>query len=314
MRSSFELIITAVPFICLCACAWASAHFGWWWGLISVPLAAGFLVRLFMIQHDCGHGAFFGRRLADDWTGRLIGIFTFTPYDCWRRDHAVHHAHTGNLDKRGVGDIMTLTVSEFQKLGWWGRLGYRLYRHPVVMFGLGPAWIFVLQQRLPADPKKAGLRGWTSAMATNLAILVLSALLIWWIGPLSFSLVYLSIMLLAGAAGIWLFYVQHQFPDAHWTRTGDWDFQTAALQGSSYYDLPHVLRWFTANIGLHHIHHLASRIPFYRLSQVLRDYPALADVGRISVPDSLRSVKLVLWDEEQNRLVSFRQARGKPSK
>ncbi len=307
-RSAFELIVTLIPFAALWSASWWAVASGQWLGLVLVVPAAAFLVRLFMIQHDCGHGAFFAHRRMDDWTGRLLGVLTLTPYDCWRRTHAVHHASSGNLDARGVGDIMTLTVTEYQALSRWGRLRYRLYRNPFVMFGLGPIWVFVILQRLPVGMMRAGAGPWISAMTTNLAIVLVSALAIWAGGVVPFLAVQLPIVLIAGVAGIWLFYVQHQFKETDWAEGADWKFPHAALYGSSYYDLPPALSWLSANIGIHHVHHLASRVPYYRLPQVLRDYPELRRIGRIGMRDSLRSVKLALWDESRRKLVSFREA------
>ncbi|MGJ7037140.1 omega-6 fatty acid desaturase (delta-12 desaturase) [Shinella sp. BE166] len=306
-RSVFELAVTLIPFALLWAAAWASMHFGYWFGLILVVPAAGFLLRLFMLQHDCGHGSLFGRRGLDDWTGRAIGVLTLTPYDYWRRAHSQHHASAGNLDERGVGDITTLTVAEYRALKPRGRLGYRLYRHPLVMFGIGPAWLFLFQQRLPFGMMRSGALPWISTMATNAAILVLAALVIWCVGIVPFLLIHLPIVLIAGSAGVWLFYVQHQFEDTHWSKPPEWTFQHAALHGASHYDLPRPLRWMTGNIGLHHIHHLSSRVPFYRLPEVMRDHPELGDLGRITLRDSLRCVKLILWDEASKRLVTLRE-------
>jgi omega-6 fatty acid desaturase (delta-12 desaturase) len=312
-RSTFELIVTLVPFVGLWALCWLSVHYSLWWGLILTVPAAAFLLRLFMIQHDCGHGSFFARRPVDDWTGRTIGILTLTPYDYWRRAHAEHHASAGNLDERGIGDITTLTVEEFRASSWWGRIVYRLYRHPAVMFGVGPAFLFLFKQRLPFGMMQAGYLPWVSTMATNAAIAVAAGILIWTIGLIPFLVVHLPIVLLAGAAGVWLFYVQHQFEDTHWSRKPEWQFQQAALHGASHYDLPPVLRWVTGNIGIHHIHHLSSKVPYYRLPEVLRDHPELREVGRITLGESLRCVKLVLWDEASGRLMSFRDAAKGPS-
>lgn len=307
LRSAAELAITALPLVMLWTAAWFAFSLGHAWAslLIAIP-AAGFLVRLFMIQHDCGHGTFFAGRLANDWVGRVIGVLTLTPYDCWRRSHAIHHATTGNLDRRGVGDLDTLTVREYRALSWWGRLKYRLYRNPLIMFGVGPAYMFLLQQRLPVGFMRAGWQPWVSAMATNLAIAAVVAALTWVVGIEAFLLVHLPIVLLAATAGVWLFYVQHQFENTIWDRDEGWNLHRAALYGSSHYDLPGLLRWFTANIGVHHVHHLSSRIPYYRLPRVLRDHPELRDVGRITFLQSFQSVRLVLWDETQRRLVSFR--------
>jgi omega-6 fatty acid desaturase (delta-12 desaturase) len=276
--------------------------------LLAAP-AAGFLVRLFMIQHDCGHGAFFPHRLANDWVGRMIGVLTLTPYDFWRRNHAVHHSTSGNLDRRGIGDIDTLTVNEYLALSRWGRLSYRVYRHPIMMFGLGPAYLFIVQHRLPVGRMRGGWRPWLSTMATNVAIAVLVTIMIWLVGVGPFLLVHLPIMLLAASIGVWLFYVQHQFEHTAWLRERAWNLHEAALHGSSYYDLPSVLRWFTANIGAHHIHHLCSRIPYYRLPLALRDYPDLGRIGRLTLFQSLKCVRLVLWDEGRQRLISFREMR-----
>ncbi|WOC15848.1 fatty acid desaturase [Pseudochrobactrum sp. MP213Fo] len=307
-RSIFELIVTLAPFVFFWVLSWLSVYYEFWWGLLFILPAAGFLLRLFMIQHDCGHGAFFAHRRADDWTGRTLGVLTLTPYDYWRRAHAQHHATTGNLDERGIGDITTLTIAEYNNLSRWGRLSYRLYRNPLVMFGIGPAWIFLIKQRLPFGMMRSGAQPWISTMATNIAVALLAAGLIWAVGLQAFLLVHLPIVLLAAAGGVWLFYVQHQFEDTHWSKEPDWAFPTAALHGASHYDLPLVLRWITGNIGIHHVHHLSSKVPYYRLPEVLRDHPELANIGRISLWQSFACVKLVLWDETSQRLVSFRHA------
>ena len=310
-RSAFEITITFLPFAGLWLLSWAAVHFGYWELslLLAVPGAA-FLVRLFMIQHDCGHGSFFRNRRANDGVGRVIGVLTLTPYDAWRRAHASHHATSGHLDRRGIGDIDTLTVREFNALPAWGRLRYRAYRHPLVMFGIGPAYLFFLQNRVPSRLLQDGWQSWASAMLTNLAIAVIAGVMIWFVGIGTFLLVHLPITLLAASAGVWLFYVQHQFEETFWARGEEWDRHEAALQGSSHYVLPGVLRWFTANIGVHHVHHLCSGIPYYRLPRVLRDHPDLSRMNRLTLPQSLRSVRLVLWDEARRRLVSFREARS----
>jgi omega-6 fatty acid desaturase (delta-12 desaturase) len=306
-RSIFEIVITAAPFLLLWFFIWAAVDAGYWYGLLLAIPAAGFLVRLFMIQHDCGHGSFFRHRAANNWVGRVIGVLTLTPYDFWRRAHALHHASSGNLDRRGIGDIDTLTVRELLALSKARRLLYRLYRHPIVMFGVGPAYLFILQHRLPMGLMRSGWESWLSAMATNAAIAVLAAAMIWLVGVNSFLLVQLPITLLAASIGVWLFYVQHQFEDTFWARTEDWNAYEAGLHGSSHYDLPSVLRWFTANIGIHHVHHLCSRIPYYRLPRVLRDQPQLNAIGRLTLVESLRCVRKVLWDEDRHKLVSFRE-------
>jgi acyl-lipid omega-6 desaturase (Delta-12 desaturase) len=307
-RSIIEIAITLGPLAALWALACAAYHFGFWWLslLLALP-AAGFLVRLFMIQHDCGHGAFFRHRLANDWVGRVIGVLTLTPYDYWRRMHAVHHATSGHLDRRGIGDIDTLTVHEYLSRTFWKRARYRIYRNPLVMFGVGPAYLFVLRQRLPIGMMRSGWEPWLSTMGTNVAIAVIVATLMWFIGVKTFLLVELPVIVLAGSIGVWLFYVQHQFEWTFWASEGEWNLHEAALYGSSYYDLPAILCWLTANIGVHHIHHLCSRIPYYRLPLALRDNPELRSVSRLTLRESFRCVRFALWDERRRRLVSFRE-------
>ena len=307
-RSVVEIVITLLPLAALWALAWAAYYFGFWWmSLLLAAPAAGFLVRLFMIQHDCGHGAFFRHRLANDWVGRAIGVLTLTPYDFWRRTHAIHHASAGHLDRRGIGDVDTLTVGEYLALSWWGRLCYRVYRHPLIMFGVGPIYLFVLRQRLPLGLMREGWQPWLSTMATNFAIALVAAVLIWFIGIWPFLLIHLPITLLSGSIGVWLFYVQHQFEQTFWAHDGEWTLHEAALYGSSHYDLPAILRWFTANIGVHHVHHLCSRIPYYRLPRALRDHPELRGVSRVTLLQSFGCVRLALWDESRRRLISFRE-------
>ena len=223
--------------------------------------------------------------------------------------HAIHHSTSGNLDRRGIGNVDTLTVDEYLARSRWGRLRYRVYRHPIIMFGIGPVYLFIVRHRLPVGLMRGGWQPWLSTMATNVAIAALVATMIWLTSFGAFLLVHLPIMLLAGSIGVWLFYVQHQFEDTVWVHDRAWNLHEAALHGSSYYDLPHVLRWFTANIGAHHIHHLCSRIPCYRLPLVLRDYPELSGIGRLTLVQSFRCVRLVLWDEGQQRLISFREVR-----
>ena len=310
-RALFELAITAGALVGLWALMWLSLDVGYWLTLLLAVPAAGFLVRMFLIQHDCGHGAFFRHRVLNDWVGRTIGVVTLTPYDFWKRTHAIHHATSGNLDRRGVGDIETLTVAEYLALPWWRRLAYRLYRHPAVMFGIGPAYLFVLQFRLPVGFMRKGWRPWLSTMLTNAAIALAVAAMIWLIGVGPFLRVHLPVMLLAASIGVWLFYVQHQFEGVAWSRGENWTLHAAALTGSSHYDLPGILRWLTANIGVHHIHHASSRIPCYRLHRVLRDHPELRATSRVTLGQSLRSVRLALWDEARERLISFRDLPGR---
>jgi len=310
-RALFEVAITVIPLVLLWALMWLSLDVGYWLTLLLAIPAGGLLVRLFIIQHDCGHGAFFRQRAANAWMGRVLGVLTLTPFDYWKRNHAIHHSTSSNLDKRGIGDIDLLTVEEYRAKPWWGRLLYRCYRSPPVMFVIGPAWMFLLQHRLPFHQWRDGWRPWISTMATNAAIVLTVTGMIWLVGVGPFVMVHLPIMLLAASMGVWLFYVQHQFADVYWAHTGTWSHQEAALAGSSYYDLPGLLRWFSGNIGIHHIHHLNSRIPYYRLPKVLAAHPELKAVRRLTLWDSLKSVRLSLWCERHKKLVSFKAARAK---
>ncbi|HEX4096193.1 MAG TPA: fatty acid desaturase [Caulobacteraceae bacterium] len=307
-RAILELAITAGPLALLWGLAWLMMKQGHWWGVLLTLPAAAFLLRLFMVQHDCGHGAFFPHKTLNDWTGRVIGVLTLTPYDSWKHAHAKHHATSGDLDRRGFGDVEMLTSAEYLALSPGRRLGYRLFRHPLVMFGLGPAYVFLFRHRLPVGETSEGWRAWFSPMATNLAIAGMTIGLILLGGARTFLLIQLPTSLIAGSIGVWLFYVQHQFEGVAWKRNSGWNFEDAALHGSSHYHLPGPAGWFTANIGVHHVHHLSSRIPFYRLRQVLRDHPEL-DTGRLSFAQSLRGVGLSLWDEPNQRLISFRELR-----
>jgi omega-6 fatty acid desaturase (delta-12 desaturase) len=309
-RSVYEIAISAIPFVVFWIAAYLALDVGYWLTLLLAIPAAGFVLRLFLIQHDCGHLAFFKTRAANDWVGRVLGVFTMTPYEVWRRSHATHHATSGNLDKRGIGDIDTLTVREFLAMTKWQQLRYRLYRHPLVMFGIGPAYIFFLHQRLPFGHMREGWRPWLSAMGTNLSMAVLFGAVIYVIGWKAFVMVHVPIVLIAATAGIWMFYVQHQFEDTYWAHSPEWSHQTAALLGSSYYELPKVLQWFTANIGIHHVHHLYSRIPYYRLPEVLRDHPELASVRHIKFLDGFKECVLKLWDEEKKKLVPYSELRA----
>ncbi len=239
----------------------------------------------------------------------MIGVLTLTPYDVWRKTHAIHHASTGNLDRRGVGDMPTLTVSEYYRRGRLGRALYRVVRHPVFLFGVVPFYAFFLQNRIPVGLMRSGWRYWLSAMATNLAIGVTLALIVWLGGWDVLLFVFMPTVLLAAMAGMWFFYVQHQFEETSWQYEDDWTVQDAALNGSSHYALPGVLRWITGNIGVHHVHHLASRIPFYRLGEVIEEHDLLAQSKRITLWESFRCARLHLWDEQGRKLVSFAEAR-----
>jgi omega-6 fatty acid desaturase (delta-12 desaturase) len=303
------LTVTIVLFVvCWAAmvCCARSSH-PWLAAPLVLPTAC-FVVRLFAIQHDCGHGSFFSTARANDWVGRVLGTLTLTPYDYWRRSHAIHHATSGNLDARGIGDVDTLTVREYRARSAWGRLRYRVYRHPLILFGRGPAYVFVVQYRLPLGATRR-LEPWVSTMGTNAVILAVIVGLVWALGLGVFLLVQVPVTLVAASIGVWLFYVQHQFEQTHWDGKDDWNLHEAAFHGSSYYELPTILRWITANLGVHHVHHLVSRIPSYRLNDVLRDHPELRRVGRLTIRQSLACTRLVLWDEKSRRLLSFADAR-----
>ena len=307
-RSLFELAVTLVPFLTLWVLAWAALSVSPWLALALGVLNGGFLVRLFIIQHDCGHGAFLRQRTVQDWIGRSLGVLTLTPYAVWRRTHAIHHAHHGDLDHRGIGDVTTLTVEEYRALTPFGRAMYRLYRHPLVLFVLGPSYLFLLQNRLPLGLMDQGPRYWISAMGTNAMIAIALGLIVWFGGIWPLLLIFLPTSVVAATIGVWLFYVQHQFEETHWSKGADWDLHNAALEGSSHYLLPQPLRWLSGNIGIHHVHHLYSRIPFYRLPEVIRHHAELAEVQRLTIRGSLRTVGLHLWDEVQGKLISIREA------
>ena len=308
-RSYVELAITLAPFLALFGVILFAVSYGYLSALLLTPVAGMLLLRLFIIQHDCGHGAFLPGRAGNDWIGRALGVLTLTPYDCWRRSHAMHHAGTGNLDARGFGDVDLMTVREYRESSRWQRLGYRFYRHPAVLLGLGPAYLFLLRHRLPIGMMREGMKYWVSALGTNLGLLTLLGLLVWAFGLATVALVFFPVLLTAASMGVWLFYIQHQFENAHWDRKDDWSFHEAALAGSSYLKLPAVLQWFTGNIGIHHVHHLSSRVPFYRLPEVLRAHPELQEINRFTTRQTIKPLVLALWDEEQRKMVTFREAK-----
>jgi omega-6 fatty acid desaturase (delta-12 desaturase) len=307
LRAVTQLLNTVLPFLLLMAVLTYGARIHSWLTLPLVPPAVFLLVRLFAIQHDCGHGSFFASRFANDLLGRAIGLVTLTPYAFWRGSHAVHHASSGNLDRRGTGDITMLTVREYQALSPLRRLLYRAYRHPLVLFGLGPLYLFVVKNRIPIANPFRHWKSWSSILGTNAALAAIVVLMVLTAGTRAFVLTYLPVILLAASIGIWLFYIQHQFEHAYWASAPDWDFHEAALQGSSFYDLPVVLHWLTGYIGFHHIHHICTKIPNYRLRDCFTQNPEFRDAARrLTLFDSLKCLRLALWDEERQRLVSFR--------
>jgi acyl-lipid omega-6 desaturase (Delta-12 desaturase) len=307
-RSLIDIATSVVPYLALLAAMYSLLDVSYWLVLaVSVP-AAGFLVRAYILFHDCAHGSFLPWSKANEWLGATCGLLVFTPFQRWRHQHAVHHASSGDLDRRGVGDVPTLTVAEYQALPWRRRLGYRLLRNPIVMFGLGPMWAMILAPRFVSRSERPRIR--RSVRRTNLALAAVIGLLCWLLGWESFLLVEMPSALLAGSIGVWLFYVQHQFEDAYWQSSDSWSYDEAALKGSSYLRLPGVLQFFTGNIGLHHVHHLSTRIPNYYLQRAHDAHPVFRQVPRLSLWDGIKSVKLKLYDEERGRLVTFRQARS----
>ncbi|HET9449098.1 MAG TPA: fatty acid desaturase [Steroidobacteraceae bacterium] len=273
---------------------------------LTAPLAivsAAFLVRIFIIFHDCTHGSYFRSRRANEIVGFIAGVLTFSPFQHWRWEHAIHHAGAGNLDRRGAGDIWTMTVQEYLSASRWRRLHYRLVRNPLVLFVLAPLFVFVVKQRF-ASPD-AGERQRRSVWSLNLVLLGVVTLLSWIFGVMPYLLIQSITLALAGAAGLWLFYVQHQFEGVYWERGENWDYATAALRGSSYYKLPKVLQWLSGNIGFHHIHHLSPRIPNYNLQRCHDSNPLFQEVTPITLTSSLRSLRFRLWDEESKKLVGY---------
>ena len=285
----------------------------YWLTLLLAVVAAAFTVRLFIIQHDCGHRSFFRSARLNDLAGSLIGIVTLTPHAYWRRSHNMHHATCGNLEKRGIGDVTVYTVAEYRALPFWGRMAYRFYRMPLTILGIGPIYLFFVKYRLPLDLIRKHPSLLVSVMITNLGIAGALTGLGLAFGFVDVLMVHLPIALMSSAAGVWLFYVQHQFEDAHWRHQEQWHFAEASAMASSYYDLPQPLRWFSGDIGIHHIHHLFCRIPNYRLRDCLDAIPALKTLNRISFWQSLSCFRLALWDETQNRLISFKALRQAPA-
>lgn len=300
-----QIATTVIPLTLIVAAMFATVRTNYWLTLLLAIPAGGLLVRAFIIQHDCGHGSFFGSRKANDSLGRLMSVLTMAPYGLWRREHALHHATSGNLDRRGAGDIDTLTVSEYQALSILGKLRYRLYRNPLFLFGIGVPFYFVFIQRLPWLHALPARDAWKSVMGLNLALAAFYGPLVYAFGLSDVVFVVWPIVHLASAAGGWLFFVQHQFEETRWDEAGEWDFQVAALLGSSFYDLPRVLNWFTGNIGLHHIHHLNSMIPNYRLQDCLNASPELKALNRLTLWESFACARLKLWDEANRRLIRF---------
>jgi acyl-lipid omega-6 desaturase (Delta-12 desaturase) len=306
-RSVINLATSVVPYLLVVGLMYAALGVSYLLTLALAILAAGFLVRTFIVFHDCTHGSFLESKRANTWLGTALGLLVFATFGCWRHKHAVHHATAGDLDRRGVGDVTTITVAEYQARSWHRRLGYRMFRHPLVMFGIGPIVALVVQPRLV--PRSARPRIQRGVMATNLALVALVGGLCWLIGWQSYLLIQAPTLMFAGAAGIWLFYVQHQFEDVYWESGEHWSYADAALRGSSHLKLPRLLQFFTGNIGLHHVHHLSARIPNYNLQRAHDENSLFHNVPTLSLADGIRTVRLKLYDEQRKQMVTFGQAR-----
>jgi omega-6 fatty acid desaturase (delta-12 desaturase) len=300
-----QLITTLVPLVLVIGAMFATVEHAYWLTLLLAIPAAGLLVRAFIIQHDCGHGSFFASRPLNDFVGRCMSVLTLAPYRLWQREHAQHHATSGNLDRRGAGDIETLTVSEYLQLSSLQKIRYRLYRHPLFLFGIGVPAYFVILQRSPWLHALPPREAWRSVAGLNIGLVVFYLPLVYFFGLSNVLWVGLPVLHIAAAAGGWLFFIQHQFEETTWDKAEGWNFQVAALLGSSYYKLPRVLNWFTGNIGLHHIHHLNSMIPNYRLMACLDASPELQAINKLTLRDSIKCTQLKLWDETQRRLIRF---------
>jgi acyl-lipid omega-6 desaturase (Delta-12 desaturase) len=302
-RSLWQVANSVIPYLGLWYLAYRSLSVSYWLALAVSVLAAGFLMRIFIIFHDCGHGAFFKSRKANEITGIITGVLNFTPFHQWRYYHAVHHATSGDLERRGDGDIWLMTVDEYLAAPLWKRLLYRTFRHPIVLFVIGPLSLFLIYYRLPS--RQSTRRARNSVLMTNVILLAILGLMSITIGIRSYLLVQLPIMFIAGVVGVWLFYVQHNFEGSYWARHEEWDYVTAALYGSSYYKLPRLLQWFSGNIGFHHIHHLSSRIPNYYLERCHDENPRFQAIEPISFLTSLQSLNFRLWDEDNRQFVGF---------
>jgi omega-6 fatty acid desaturase (delta-12 desaturase) len=307
IKSWWQLINSIVPYVVLWVLMVKSLEISYWLTLFLSVFASGFLVRIFIIFHDCGHGSFFRSRRMNLVTGMITGLIVFTPYHKWHHDHKIHHNTVGNLEKRGTGDVKTLTVEEYKKLTRWKKFSYGLYRHPLFLFGIAPILLFVIQHRLPHA--NMSTRQKLYVQLTNLALAAAIALMVWAIGWRAFILIQLPVLYTASVLGVWLFYVQHQFKDVTWTDNRNWDYKTMALEGSSLYKLPPLLNWFTGSIGYHHIHHLSPAIPNYNLKKCHRENSIFQKIRPITFITAFGSHRLRLWDEKTSQMISFREMR-----
>ena len=306
-RSIWQLVNSLVPYVGLWVAAYVAFQYSFWLVIPFTLLASGFLVRIFIIFHDCGHQSFFRSRKANHFWGAITGLLTFTPYTYWTANHARHHDTSGNLDKRGFGDVWTMTVEEYMKASWNAKLKYRLYRNPFIMFLLGPLLIVLVSNRLTTHAKCAGERN--SVYINNIAILLMAIFLSLLMGFKAFIAIQALILLIGLIGGVWLFYVQHQFEGVYWAREDEWDFIAASLMGGSFYKLPKILNWFSGSIGYHHVHHLMTGIPNYNLAKCHEEIPVIGAIKPTGIRASLKSLSYRLWDEGQAKLVSFRKAR-----
>ena len=306
-KSIWQVINSLIPYLTLSGLMIWTLHISYWLTLAVAVAAAGFLIRIFIIFHDCGHGSFFRSQHANHFLGFVTGVLTFTPYHQWRHKHALHHASSGDLDGRGTGDIWTLTVQEYVEAPWWKRIGYRIFRNPFVLFIIAPLYLFLIHQRFPS--RGVGKRERLGVHWTNAAILGIIVLMSLTIGIKAYLLIQLPVMTITGAVGLWLFYVQHQFEGVYWQRRKEWGFAEAALNGSSFYKLPRILQWFSGNIGFHHVHHLSPRIPNYNLESCHQADPLFRRVKPITLLSSLRSFTYRLWDEQRGKLIGYRRLR-----
>jgi omega-6 fatty acid desaturase (delta-12 desaturase) len=309
-RSILQLSLNLAAYAALWVGALWSIGYSMWLFPVFIVLLTGFSTRLFIIQHDCGHGSYFRSQKVNDLIGCCLSMLTIIPYHFWKQTHAMHHATSGNLDKRGVGDVDVITLDEYLARSGWGRFTYRLYRNPVTLFLIGAQFYFLAKLRSPWGQPLPAKRAWRSICYTNLALLLGGAIMASLVGLGPFLAIQLSILCLSNSLGVWLFYVQHQYDGTYWSRNQNWDYFDASIWGSSYYALPAVLQWFTGNIGIHHVHHVCSRIPNYRLADCLKKIPELKEVNKLRFFESFRTAFLTLWDEDENQLIGFRQARA----
>ncbi|MGE5497928.1 MAG: fatty acid desaturase [Syntrophothermus sp.] len=307
LKSVWQLLNSFIPFFVTWYLMFLSVEYSYWLTLLLAIPEAGFLVRIFIIQHDCGHGSFFRSKKANNLTGLFCSFLTWTPYFYWRKGHGIHHANAGNLEGRGIGDVYTITVKEYMQKSNWEKFKYRMYRHPLFLFLFIPSIIFILWYRFPTSRNKAFKKVESNIYWTDLVLILLAGTMIWMVSLKMFLLIQLPIIFISTSVGNWLFYVQHQFEETYWANKEEWNYSKAATQGSSYYKLPKILQWFSGNIGFHHIHHLNPGIPNYLLEKCYRKNPALQKAPTLTIAKSFKSMLLHLWDEEQKKLISFRQ-------